>query len=128
LKNYKVSTGVSTAKGRLRHVRLYLRRPVKKAMIFRKNQKTRLNFAREHRNWQPCYGRGSSRMMTLSTIRLVLMKYGRLDGKRMNVRYIVPTVKHSGGIKIFGCFSRDEMGPLHRVEGNMDKLVDSMFF
>jgi hypothetical protein len=51
----------------------------------------------------------------------------RLDGKRMNVRYIVLTVKHGGGnIKILGCFSRDGVGLLHRVEGYMDKLVDFM--
>jgi hypothetical protein len=32
-----------------------------------------------------------------------------------------------GNIKVLGCFSRDEVGLLHRVEGNMNKLVDSVF-
>jgi hypothetical protein len=72
---------------------------------------------------QPSNGRTSSGMMNLSTTCLGPMEYGMCDakrlsdGERMNVQYILPTVKHGGGnIKVWGCFSRDGVGLVHRVE------------
>jgi hypothetical protein len=40
-----------TTKGQLRYAGLFLRRPAEKPVIFRKNQKPQLKFAREHRDW-----------------------------------------------------------------------------
>jgi hypothetical protein len=60
--------------------------------------------------------------MNLSTTCLVPIEQG--SGERMNVWYILPTVKHGGGnIKVWGCFSRDGVGPLHRAEGNTDLFM-----
>ena len=51
------------------------------------------------------------------------IKYVRRPiGLRNDVKYQVPTVKHGGGsVMVWSCFSRDEVGPIYRVQGIMDQ-------
>lgn len=45
-------------------------------------------------------------------------------GKRHDVKYLVPIVKHGGGsVMVYGIFSGKDFGPLQRVEGIMDRFV-----
>ena len=49
------------------------------------------------------------------------IRYVRLPiGDRFNPKYQLPTVKH---VMVWGCFSRDNLGPIHRIEGIMDQRV-----
>ena len=124
---YNVSTSVTVTKQRLRDAGLFGRRPAKKPYIKRKNQKARIRFAMEHRHWTT---KQWSRVVWSDESKFNLfasdgIRYVRRpNGERMNVKYILPTVKHGGGnIMVWGCFSRDGVGPLHRVEGIMDRFV-----
>lgn len=45
------------------------------------------------------------------------------QGKRLDPKYVVPTVKHGGGnIMVWGCFSYYGMGPIHKISGTMDRF------
>ena len=45
-------------------------------------------------------------------------------GDRFNPKHQLPTVKHGGGnVMVWGCFSRDNLGPIHRIEGIMGQRV-----
>ena len=49
-----------------------------------------------------------------------IMYVRRPKNKRENPRYTVPTVKHGGGsVMVWGCFSRDCVGPLVQIESIM---------
>ena len=44
----------------------------------------------------------------------------RRKNERFNVRYQVPTIKHGGGhVMVWGCFSRNGVGPLVQINGTM---------
>ena len=46
----------------------------------------------------------------------------RPKGHRSDPKYQLPTVKHGGGNTMFwGCFNRDCVGPIHLIDGKMDK-------
>lgn len=48
----------------------------------------------------------------------------RPDGKILDPKYTILTVKYGGGfVIIWACFLRFEMGPFHRVQGNMDRCM-----
>jgi transposase len=116
-----------TIRNRLIEAQLFGRRPAKKPLLSNKNRKARLAFAREHLNW------------TMNDWKKVIfsdeskfnlfnsdgMKYVRRPiGKRLNPKYTKPTVKHGGGsVMVWGCFSGFGMGPLHRIEGKMDRFM-----
>uniref|UniRef100_A0A8R1IVS3 Uncharacterized protein n=1 Tax=Caenorhabditis japonica TaxID=281687 RepID=A0A8R1IVS3_CAEJA len=45
-------------------------------------------------------------------------------GTRFNPKYQTPFVKHDGdNVMVWSCFSSHEVGPLHRIRGNMDRFV-----
>uniref|UniRef100_A0A0K8W065 Transposable element Tc1 transposase n=1 Tax=Bactrocera latifrons TaxID=174628 RepID=A0A0K8W065_BACLA len=47
----------------------------------------------------------------------------RPTGKRLDRRYLQGTVKHGGGnVMVWGCFSAEGVGPIFKIEGNMDRF------
>lgn len=115
---------VSTVKRRLNAAGLFGRRPSKKPMISEKNRRARLAFAKKHlhwtaKDWALVLWSDESKYNIFSSDGIRYVR--RPKNKRHNVQYQVPTVKHGGGnVMVWGCFSRDGVGPLHRITGIMD--------
>ena len=47
------------------------------------------------------------------------------NDERSDVNCLVPTVKHSPGVMVWGCFTRSRIGPLILVEG---RITGETFF
>ena len=122
-----VNISRSTVTRRLHDVGLYGRVAVKKPLISKKNQKARLQFAKDHLNWttedwkKVCFSDESKFNLFGSDGR----KYVRRPkGTRNDVRYQIPTVKHGGGnVMVWGVFSAQGLGPLVQIEGIMDRFL-----
>lgn len=116
-----------TVRRRLVDAGLFSRRPAKKPLLSKKNVKARLNFAQKYVDWTPDQWKKVvwSDESKFNLFRSDGMSYVRRPvGKRLNKKYIAPTVKHGGGsVMVWGCFSGYGMGPLHRITGIMDKFM-----
>ena len=126
-KSYQLQCSVATTKRRLRCHNLFGRRPAKKPLISAKNRKARLKFAKEHlhwtvKDWSKILWTDESKFMMFGSDGIKYIR--RPKGKRYDARYQLPTVKHGGGnVRVWGCFSRDMIGPIHHIEGIMDQTV-----
>jgi transposase len=127
VKNYGLKYSVSTVKRRLNNAGLFGRRPCKKPLISAKNRKARVEFAKAHKNWTAA---DWSKVLWSDESKYLLfgtdgIKYVRRPlNTRFNPQYQLPTVKHGGGsIMVWGCFSRDGVGPIHRIEGIMEQVM-----
>lgn len=124
---HNVSLSVRSIRRRLCDMGLYARRPAKKPFISPTNRLARLEFAREHLNWTPRQWKNvlfsdETKINMFSSDGLLYVR--RPKNERFNHKYTKPTVKHGGGnVKFWGCFSGHGMGPLHVIEGTMDRLV-----
>lgn len=114
----------STVSRRLTAVGLFGRIGVKKPLISKKNKKARLEFAKAHQHWTI---ENWKKVLFSDETKINLFgsdgkKYVRRpQGKRNDSRYQTPTVKHGGGsIMIWGAFSWKGVGPIFKIEGNMD--------
>lgn len=127
MKSDGISVHVSTIKRRLSQEGLHGRRPSKKPLISKKNRLARIKFAKEHLNWSAeQWGKilwsDESKYNLFSSDGIRYIR--RPINKRNDVKYQIPTVKHGGGnVMVWGCFSRDGVGPLHRINGIMDRFV-----
>lgn len=127
---HDVNCSVTTTKRRLNEAGLFGRRPAKKPWISKKNRRHRVKFAKEHlhwtsEDWMKVLWSDESKSMMFGSDGIKFVR--REVNKKYDPRYQLPTVKHGGGnIMVWGCFSRDSIGPLHRIEGIMDgpKYVD----
>lgn len=123
---YGIDIHVSTVKRRLKVSGLHGRRPVKKPLICKKNRKSRLEFAKRHilwssLEWSKVLWSDESKFNLMSSDGIKYVR--RPKNKKYDYRYQIPTVKHGGGsIMVWGCFSRSGVGPLVRIEGNMDRF------
>lgn len=106
---------------------MFGRRPAKKPLVSLKNRIARVAFAKLHLNWT---AKDWSKILWSDESKFMLfgsdgIKYIRRPaGHRFDPKYQIPTVKHGGGnIMVWGCFSRDQIGPLHRIEGIMDQIM-----
>lgn len=111
---------------RLKEAGLHGRLARKKPLVTASQRKRRIEFAQEHISW------------TQNQWRYVLFsdetKINRVgpDGRKyvrrpkcaaFNPRFVSPIIKHGGGsIMVWGCFSWNGVGPIHRIEGNMDAV------
>jgi Transposase len=123
--NYQIFASVNTVKRRLRDAGLNTRGSAKKPLIREKNRKVQLEFARKYRYlisnyWAKVLLRDESKYKLFGSDGIRYMR--RPEGKIMNVRYILSTVKHGGGnVMVWVCFTRKGVGPIHHVVGNMDQ-------
>jgi transposase len=113
--NYQIFASVNTVERRLRDAGLNTRHPAKKPLIREKNWKARLGFARKYRYWIS-NNRAKVLLSDESKYKLfgsdVIRYMRRPEGKIMNVRYILSTVKHGGGnVMVWVCFTRNGVGP-----------------
>lgn len=124
---YKVLCSVSTVKRRLRASGLFGRRPAKKPLVSVKNRIARVQFAKRHLKWT---SKDWAKILWSDESKFNLfgsdgIKYVRRPiGQRYNPKFQLPTVKHGGGnVMVWGCFSHDSIGPLHRIDGIMDQFM-----
>lgn len=102
-------------------------RSVRKPFISAKNRQARLQFAKTHLNWTISKWKtvlfsdeSKFNLKGSDGVRLVR----RPKGERLNPRYSKGTVKHGGGnVMVWGCFSGHGIGPIHKINGIMDRFV-----
>jgi transposase len=118
---------VWTIRRRLRQFGLHGRIARKKPFISHRNRQRRLKFAREHLNWTP---KDWARVLWSDESKF--QRFGsdgktyvrRRPGEEFNSRCLRPTVKGGGGsVMVWGGFSRNGPGPIHQINGIMDRFV-----
>lgn len=116
-----------TIQRRLVEKGLYSRRPAKKPLLTKKQRINRLNFAREHLNWtvqkwNTVLFSDESKFNLIDTDGMCRVR--RPVNKRLDSKYYNTSVKHGGGsVMVWGCFSGNGVGPLHEIDGIMDRFV-----
>lgn len=86
-----------------------------------------MQFAKEHINWTVEQWRNvlfsdESKFNLVGSDGIIHVRRPR--GKRLQKEFCVKTVKHGGGhVMVWGCFSANGLGPLHRINGIMDRWV-----
>ena len=116
-----------TVRRRLVDSGFFGRRPAKKPLLSKKNTMARLRFTHDHLHWTTDQWK---RVVFSDESKFNLFKSDgpsyvrRPVGSRLDKKFILPTVKHGGGsVMVWGCFSGFAMGPLHRIEGHMDRFM-----
>lgn len=128
LKKLKLPVSESTIKRRAVGFGLFSRRPARKPFLSEKNRKARLLFARSHIDWTITKWRSvlfsdESKFNLRNSDGIMFVR--RPKGERLNPKYCVPTFKYGGGgnVLVWGCFSGHGIGPIHRIDGIMDRFV-----
>lgn len=127
VERFQLPVSARTIRRRLLQASLCARRPAKKPLISKRNQKKRLEFAKAHINWTESKWRtilfsDESKFNIIGSDGMCYVR--RPEGKRLEARYCKKTVKHGGGnIMVWGCFSGAGVGPLHRIVGIMDRFM-----
>lgn len=123
----RLDVSFRTIQRRMIEAKLYSFRPAKKPLLTMKHRKARLQFARNHLNWE------TSRWKTVlfsdeSKFNLIgsdgMKRVRRPIGERLDIKYCRKTVKHGGGsLMVWGCFSAQGVGLLHLINGIMDGIM-----
>ena len=102
-------------------------RPAKKPLLSSKNIRDRISFCKKVKSWTPeMWSRVLFSDETLirqfdsrgsNTIR-------RPTGQRYNPRFVIPTVKHSSSVMVWGCFSMSGRGSLWFLPKNTTMNAD----
>lgn len=106
---------------------LLSRRPSKKPLISNKNQKKRLIFARKYISWDVAKWKtvlfsDESKYLLVGTDGMCRVRRPR--GKRLQPQFCQKTLKHGGGnVMVWGCFSGQGLGPIHKIDGIMDRFI-----
>lgn len=102
----------------------------KKPLVTQKQRTKRIQFAKSHADWTT-----NQWKFIVWSDETKINRIGqdgarhvrRPKGQAFNPRYVVPVVKHGGGsVNVWGCFSWNGVGPIHRIEGTLtaEKYVD----
>lgn len=116
-----------TVQRRLVEAKLYSRRPAKKPLVSERNRRARLEFARLHlhwtvQDWKKILFSDETRYKIFNSDGMRRVR--RPINKRFHPKYVTPTIKHGkGSVFLWGCFSWGGVGPLHFIDGIMDRLV-----
>uniref|UniRef100_A0A914EA58 Transposase n=1 Tax=Acrobeloides nanus TaxID=290746 RepID=A0A914EA58_9BILA len=117
----------STAQRVLRRAKLFGRRPSKKPLISKKNQKARRAYAKKYKDQDPAIWNDViwSDWTKINLVGSDGIRYVRRPpGMRNYHKYTTKTVKHGGGsIMVWGCFCAHDLGPLIRSEGKVTSPV-----
>lgn len=103
------------------------RRPAQKPFVSAKNRKARLNFAKSHlswtlEDWRKVIFSDESKFLLFGSDGIKYVR--RPKGKRFDPRYQLPTVKYGGGsVMVWGAFRYGHIGPLHLIDGIMDRHI-----
>lgn len=125
VKELNIPVSARTVSRRLIDADLLAYRPAKKPLISKRNQLKRLQFAQEHiswtvNQWKNVLFSDESKFNIIASDGITRVR--RPKGKRVQQEFCVKTVKHGGGhVMAWGCFSANGLGPLHRIQGIMDK-------
>ncbi|CAD6193756.1 unnamed protein product [Caenorhabditis auriculariae] len=101
---------VSTVKRRLNAAGIMGRRPVKKPLISEKNRAARVKWAKEHLNWTR---QDWNQILWSDESKFLLFGSDGIQWVRRPIGFCM----------VWGAFSGSGIGPLHRVNGIMDKHV-----
>ena len=124
-RDLEIQTGVKvsskTIQRRLREKGIHWRKKLKKPFVSEKNRAKRLAFAKEHADWdleqwkRVIWSDESPFMLQNNSSQFVW----RTNDKKTSSRLMQGTLKHQKSINVWGCFSWNGVGDLHRVKGIM---------
>ena len=114
--NRHIST--STVQRRLRESGLHGRTDAKKPLLKATNKKKRLAWAKKHDQWtldrwKSVLWSDESKFEIFGSNLHVIVR--RRVGERMTSACGVPTVKHGGGVMVWGCFAGDVVCDIFRI-------------
>lgn len=116
---------VNTARTVLHQLGYYARSGKRKPLVSEKNRKLRLQFARFSKNltneWNNIIFSDESRFLLFANDSHKWV--WRKPSEKYQVDCLIPTVKHSAGIMVWGCFTREKVGPLVMLEGSVTGRV-----
>lgn len=125
VKDLQLPIAARSVRRRLVDASLRAHRPAKKPLISKRNQLKRLKFARDHLNWpiskwKTVLFSDESKFNIIGSDGLRYVR--RPSNMRLKSQYCTKTVKHGGGsAMVWGCFSANGVGPIHRIDGIMDQ-------
>jgi|KBSSwiStaDraftv2_1062776.scaffolds.fasta_scaffold275747_2 transposase len=114
-----------TTRRALHHLGYYARSGKRKPLVSEQNRKKRLYFAKLSKNltneWNNIIFSDESRFLLFDNDSHKWV--WRKPSEKYHVDCLVPTVKHSSGIMVWGCFAREKVGPLVMLEGSVTGRV-----
>jgi len=127
-KELNLTISLQTLRRRLRENNLFARSPRKVPLLTQKHIVARMEFAKVHKDWPVNKWRN-----ILWTDESKIVMFGgtgsreyvrRPPNQEFRPKFTKKTVKHGGlSIMIWACFSYAGVGPIHKIDGIMDKNV-----
>lgn len=121
-KSLTISASKRTVQRTLHYYGFYSRVAKRKPLVSEKNKKDRVLWCKNVKDWKEEW----DRVIFSDESRYLLFKNDahklvwRLSDEKYKEDCLAPTVKHSEGVMVWGCFCKDRLGPLIWVEGNIN--------
>lgn len=103
----------------------YGRVGIRKALVSETNRKKRLLWAKERRNWNDEW----NNIIWSDESRFELFKgdgkkwVWRKPHEKYDIDCLIPTVKFNQGVMVWGCFTKNGLGPLVKLEGKITAQI-----